>query len=506
MAKINWEAVGAWGLIAFKKDIEILRKQLGAMNEEEIDKILSEKYKDFGLEDENGNKMDGYVQLKETLAKDGTRKNLENIDLAGGLNASILAKLTLGYRFPIQEALKQPNYFRAVKKLGDTYVALWRSKQDTFQVVIDGSDVSSGLQWWATEFFDPTADFYKSVAKMTFQLNTLKKNVDFKFETFIGELGGSKAFLMDEKTGKPIKEWADPSAWRENVEKYNKGKKKNKQISIRGVNLGVLSEAALVSPIFQKTVGSKLLNGADLYIMGSNPVEMFGIPFDTNIDIKATDAGIDFDKLSGQSAEVMIQTPEGVVLQPPIEWEPGKTVGVVAKKEAIRKEGKPSEDFTYRVKNAQMRNVEKAGKNLRTRSFRRKSTIKDLNYAWVLKGPDGWFQARDRARVPESEVFLFEEPVFYGPLQKLEFAYGAGAITLTKKDEKQLEIDKKTGNKKGKINEETGIRDFIYEASPEVTNYAEIEKKMLQLIGKDLQEIGAYSKYGTLLETVMGSK
>jgi hypothetical protein len=29
---------------------------------------------------------------------------------------------------------------------------------------------------------------------------------------------------------------------------------------------------------------------------------------------------------------------------------------------------------------------------------------------------------------------------------------------------------------------------------------------MLQLIGKDLQEIGAYSKYGTLLETVMGSK
>jgi hypothetical protein len=47
---------------------------------------------------------------------------------------------------------------------------------------------------------------------MTFQLNTLKKNVDFKFETFIGELGGSKAFLMDEKTGKPIKEWADPSA------------------------------------------------------------------------------------------------------------------------------------------------------------------------------------------------------------------------------------------------------------------------------------------------------
>jgi uncharacterized protein involved in type VI secretion and phage assembly len=53
--------------------------------------------------------------------------------------------------------------------------------------------------------------------------------------------------------------------------------------------------------------------------MGSNPVEMFGIPFDTNIDIKATDAGIDFDKLSGQSAEVMIQTPEGVVLQPPIE-------------------------------------------------------------------------------------------------------------------------------------------------------------------------------------------
>jgi hypothetical protein len=94
------------------------------MNEEEIDKILSEKYKDFGLEDENGNKMDGYVQLKETLAKDGTRKNLENIDLAGGLNSSILAKLTLGYRFPIQEALKQPNYFRAVKKLGDTYVAL----------------------------------------------------------------------------------------------------------------------------------------------------------------------------------------------------------------------------------------------------------------------------------------------------------------------------------------------------------------------------------------------
>jgi hypothetical protein len=39
-----------------------------------------------------------------------------------------------------------------------------------------------------------------------------------------------------------------------------------------------------------------------------------------------------------------------------------------------------------------------------------------------------------------------------------------------------------------------------------VTNYAEIEKKMLELIENDLKEIGAYSKYGTLLETVMGSK
>jgi hypothetical protein len=61
---------------------------------------------------------------------------------------------------------------------------------------------------------------------------------------------------------------------------------------------------------------------------------MYGIPYNRNVDLKGAvggAAGVDFIKLIEQKAVVVVQTNEGVVMQPPIKFD--GELGVVVGKD-----------------------------------------------------------------------------------------------------------------------------------------------------------------------------
>ena len=488
MADINWRDTYGWAAAAFNAEMNLMEEELG-----KIENLKGKKYNEIQT---LFNSKYGEGNFEKYLGLRGSFVNVSTSMLAGGLKEDVVTQLSQGKLWPIvtdADAAAYSEYFRIVKRIDQSYGALWKSKNDAFQVVLYG-DVNMMLQWWATSFFDVKSDYYKASTKLSFQLSGTKKNIGFEFQTIIAELAGGKAFLMDAKNpGKVIKDWGSPAAWEENIKEWEK---QGKKVTVRGLNLGVLSEAFIVSPIFAKQVGSKLLNGADLFIDASFGGEMYGIPYNRNVDLKGavgSPAGVDFTKLIDQNAVVVVQTNEGVVMQPPIKTDGELGVVVSVDKgsdgKQFRLSGKQNRKL---IKPKNVRHIDNAKTGvedadisvkpgtLKTRSWRRRS-----NKAWVIKGPNGWYQAQDNAPVSENEIYLFEENCIYGALYKLEHAFGAGKVTLTKQDAEQSKRAKKTG-------------DYEYMRSM-TTSFSEDSSIMSML---NPVEIGPYKRYADLLQTI----